>query len=35
MAVAPLDGRLLWHRNVKSVNGFLSERGGPLWQALI
>jgi hypothetical protein len=31
VAVAPLHGRLLWHRNVQSVNGLLSERGGSLW----
>jgi hypothetical protein len=33
--VAPLRDRLPPHRNVQAVNGFLSERGGPLWQALI
>jgi hypothetical protein len=25
MAVVPLDGRSLWHRNVQSVNGFLGD----------
>jgi hypothetical protein len=34
-AVAPLPDSLLRHRNVQAVNGFLSERGGPLWRALI
>ena len=35
LAVAPLHGRLLWHRNVQSARSFPSERGGPLWLALI
>jgi hypothetical protein len=33
--VAPRKRQLLWHRNVQSVRSFPSERGGPLWQALI
>src|ERR1700738_1159589 len=34
-AAAPRQRRSLWHRNVQSVRCFPSERGGPLWQALI
>ena len=34
-AVAPRQRPLPGHRNVQSVRCFPSERGGPLWQALI